>query len=165
MSTPKSTNHHITTLSIEESISLWVDEADSLNTEQLDSPYGRQLWESYHLIGDVLRDESLAIKPSDLFYARVAKAIDDEALEAQQVAQSQLPGRLSQMWQRWALPASGIAAALLLTLWYVQPDSVNEGAAVVATADEVWFDYLDAHRSLAGASPASYALYSTAQGN
>ena len=164
MSTPKSTNHHTTTLSIEESISLWVDEADSLNTEQLDSPYGRQLWESYHLIGDVLRDENLAIKPSDLFYARVAKAIDEEELEAHQAVQLQ-PGRLSQMWQRWALPASGIAAALVLTLWYVQPGSVDESTPVLAAADEAWFDYIDAHRSLAGASPASYALYSTAQGN
>ena len=164
MSMPRSANHNTTPLSLEESISLWVDEADTLNTEQLDSPYGRQLWESYHLIGDVLRDESLAITPSDLFYARIAKAIDEEELEANQAIQP--PGALTQMWQRWALPASGLVAALVLTLWYVQPNSVDEVAPVLATADEGWFDYIDAHRSLAGASPASYALYSeTAEGN
>src|SRR5690606_26976622 len=62
----------------ESSVSVWMDGEDEIRPEDLDSPYGRQLWDSYHLIGDVLRSEDLAIKPSDLFYARLSKAIDDE---------------------------------------------------------------------------------------
>src|SRR5690554_518200 len=62
----------------EESVSLWVDGEAPVRAEDLDTPYGRQLWDTYHLIGDVLRSRELAIEPSERFYARVSKAIDEE---------------------------------------------------------------------------------------
>ena len=54
-------------LSLEESISVWLDGEQPIDAEQLNSPYGRQLWDNYHLIGDVLRSEELALEPSELF--------------------------------------------------------------------------------------------------
>lgn len=141
-------------LTLEESISLWADNEQRIDTDQLDTPYGRQVWESYQLIGDVLRDESLAIEPSDLFYARITKAIDEAPVVF-------APKALKPpVWRRWSLPATGVAAALAVTLWFAQPALIEEAAPVLASADEVWVDYIDAHRSLAGASPASYVSYS-----
>src|SRR3546814_14551519 len=62
----------------EASVSTWIDGEAEIRPEELDTPYGRQVWDTYHLIGDVLRSQELAIKPSDFFYARVSKAIDPE---------------------------------------------------------------------------------------
>src|SRR3546814_14489262 len=62
----------------EASVSTWIDGEGEMRPEELDTPYGRQVWDSYHLIGDVLRNSDLAIKPSDFFYARISKAIDAE---------------------------------------------------------------------------------------
>lgn len=155
MSAKKNTVEDLSTLSLEESISLWADNEARIDTDQLNTPYGRQVWESYHLIGDVLRTEALAIEPSDLFYARITKAIDEEPENAttQNLHVS--------LWRRWALPATGVAAALLATFWFAQPAPLEEAAPVLAQADEGWIDYIDAHRSLTGASPASYVSYST----
>lgn len=154
MSAKKNTIEDFSTLSLEESVSLWADNEYAIDADQIDTPYGRQVWDSYHLIGDVLRTESLAIEPSDLFYARIAKAIDaePELLAPQSLKTGQ--------WRRWTLPVTGVAAALLATFWFAQPVSIEEAAPVLAQADEVWIDYIDAHRSLVGASPASYVSYS-----
>lgn len=141
-------------LSLEEAISSWVDNEQPVDTDQLNSPYGRQLWENYQLIGDVMRDSALAIEPSDLFYARIATAIDNEPLVF-------APNALKpSLWRRWALPTTGVAAALIATLWFVQPTALQDVAPVLASADELWVDYIDAHRSLTGVGPASYVSYS-----
>lgn len=141
-------------LSLEESISQWLDNEQLIDADQLDTPYGRQLWDNYHLIGDVLRSEELAIDTSDLFYARVSKAIDEEPIIFAPNAQKQ------PVWRRWAMPTAAIGAALIATLWFVQPEPIDEVAPVLAHADELWSDYIDAHRSLIGAGPASYVSYS-----
>lgn len=154
MSAKKNMVEDFSTLSLEESVSLWADSEDAIDTDQLNTPYGRQVWENYHLIGDVLRNDALAIEPSDMFYARLAKAIDEEAM-----ASTPQPLKAAS-WRRWAMPVTGVAAAILMTLWFAQPAPLEEAAPVLATADEVWIDYIDAHRSLAGASPASYVSYS-----
>src|SRR5690606_23397441 len=62
----------------ESTVSAWVDGEEDIRPEDLDTPYGRQVWDTYHLIGDVLRSEELAVQPSDRFYARISKAIDAE---------------------------------------------------------------------------------------
>src|SRR5690606_13689496 len=49
--------------SFEAAMSAWVDGEEEIRTEDVDTPYGRHLWETYHLIGDVMRNESLAIRP------------------------------------------------------------------------------------------------------
>mgnify|MGYP001454442526 FL=1 len=127
-------------LSLEESISLWIDSEHPIDAEQLDSPYGRQLWDSYHLIGDVLRSEELAIEPSELFYARVSKAIDEEPTVFAPNATK------PPVWRRWSMSLAVVGAAVLLTFLMVQPESVTEEAPVLASADDLWADYIDAYR-------------------
>jgi sigma-E factor negative regulatory protein RseA len=137
----------------ESSVSVWMDGEDEIRPEDLDSPYGRQLWDSYHLIGDVLRSEDLAIKPSDLFYARLSKAIDDEPALV-------MPRQFSRH-AGWRMGLSGLAAAAAVAsvVWVSLPylttqDSIPTVAPqmVVAVAEEpgVW-DYLEAHGEIAGA--------------
>lgn len=139
-------------LEVDESISLWLDGEAAIDPDLLNSPYGRQLWDNYHLIGDVLRSEELAIEPSDLFYARISKAIDEEPTVF-------APKNLQPpIWRRFLLPAAALSAALMLTLWFMQPQPI-ETAPVIASADELWMDYIDAHRSLAGTGPAAYVSY------
>lgn len=140
-------------LSLEESISLWMDNEESIDTEQLDSPYGRQLWDSYHLIGDVLRSEELALEPSELFYARITKAIDEEpTVFAPNAIQPSA-------WRRWSVPVTVLSVLLAVSFWVLQPDSTIEVAPVLASADEMWADYIDAHRAMTGSGPASYVSY------
>lgn len=145
---------NLQSLSLEESVSLWMDHEQTIDVDQLDTPYGRQLWGNYHLIGDVLRSEALSVAPSELFYARISKAIDEEPIL---FAPNALP---PPVWRRWFVPTASIAAALLVTLWLVQPKPIDDVAPVLASADELWVDYIDAHRSLTGAGPASYVSYS-----
>src|SRR5690625_2044730 len=68
--------HETESASWEAAVSSWVDGDREVRAEELSTPYGRQVWETYHLIGDVLRDEHLAIKPSPMFCARLSRAID-----------------------------------------------------------------------------------------
>ncbi|MEZ2721412.1 sigma-E factor negative regulatory protein [Paenalcaligenes hominis] len=140
-------------LSLEESISLWVDSEQSIDAEQLNSPYGRQLWDNYNLIGDVLRSEELAIEPSELFYARVSKAIDEEPIVF-------APNAIkAPVWRRWSMSLAVVGAAVFLTFLMVQPQSTTDEAPVLASADDMWGDYIDAHHAMTGLAPASYVSY------
>src|SRR3546814_4327086 len=65
-----------------------------MRADELDSPYGRHVWDTYHLIGDVLRNNDLGIKPSERFYARMSKAIDDEPSIVAPQAHRNAPMRL-----------------------------------------------------------------------
>lgn len=138
----------------EASISGWVDGEGELRPEDLDSPYGRQVWDTYHLIGDVLRNPELAIKPSDLFYARVSKAIDAEpSIVAPRTLRAHRPVRAG-------LSGLAIAAAVATVVWvalpYISGPQANapEPVQVLATVndDPGLHDYLDAHREAAGVS-------------
>ncbi len=140
-------------LSLEESISLWLDGEQPIDAEQLNSPYGRQLWDNYHLIGDVLRSEELAIEPSELFYARVSKAIDEEPIVFAPNA-SKPPA-----WRRWSMPVVVLGTALAFTFWIAQPEPFTEVTPVLASADEMWADYIDAHKAMTGSAPATYVTY------
>lgn len=140
-------------LSLEESISVWLDGEQPIDAEQLDSPYGRQLWDNYHLIGDVLRSEELALEPSELFYARISKAIDDEPIVFAPNA-TKPPA-----WRRWTVPVAAVGAALVVTFWLAQPQSYTEVTPVLASADDMWADYIDAHKAMTGTAPAAYVSY------
>ena len=137
----------------EENISAWSDGDGELRPEDLDTPYGRQVWDTYHLIGDVMRSKDLALQPSDLFYARLSKAIDSEP---QVVA----PRRKSSP-ARWGLSGLVVAAAVASVVWVLvpmlstAPDSpAQAGAPIMAVADEAnLVDYVDAHRQFAGVNP------------
>ena len=138
---------------LEESVSLWVDGELSIDADQLDTPYGRQLWDNYHLIGDVLRSDELALEPSELFYARLSKAIDDEPIVFAPRAQQ------ASRWRRIGISLAVLTLAVFSSWWYVQPTSIQD-APLLANADEMWADYIDAHHSLTGLEPANYVSYS-----
>lgn len=141
----------------EASVSAWIDGESDAAPDSLDTPYGRQVWDTYHLIGDVLRNPDLAIKPSDLFYARVSKAIDAEP----HVLAPRAPHRHKLV--RKGLSGLAVAAAVASVAWVVIPNSSNpDGAAtapteVMASADTAddgaLRDYLDAHRDITGLGP------------
>lgn|SRR5690625_1030511 len=141
----------------EERVSSWVDGEAPLRPEELDSPYGRQLWDTYHLIGDVLRSTELAIEPSERFYARVSKAIDEEPTVFAPQRSNQLRKK------RW--PRMAVAAVMVLALgswlgWRGEPEAEVPAPLLVQAGDELpWNDYIDAHLSMAGAAPARYVSY------
>lgn len=138
----------------ESTVSRWVDADDDVRSEDLNTPYGRQVWDTYHLIGDVLRSEELAIKPSDLFYARISKAIDAEpAIVA--------PQRHKFSPMRLGLSGLAVAAAVASVAWvaapYLAPEQSSAPTQVLASAssadDAGLSDYVEAHRQLVGVNP------------
>ncbi|GAB2911190.1 sigma-E factor negative regulatory protein [Paralcaligenes ginsengisoli] len=143
-------------LSWESSVSVWIDgEGSDIRPEDLESPYGRQVWDTYHLIGDVLRSEDLALKPSDFFYARLSKAIDAEPPIV-------APYRRKFSSMRLGLSGLAVAAAVVSVAWVALPYFSGTGSAssqgatqVLASAgdDAGLRDYLEAHRQIAGVSP------------
>ena len=147
----------------ETSVSTWIDGEGDIRPEELDTPYGRQTWDTYHLIGDVLRNPELAIKPSELFYARLSKAID---AEPHIVAPRGLRPHGS---LRVGLSGLAVAAAVASVVWVASPyfstTTPNEIPALqVAVSEPVvdssgLRDYLDAHRELAGAGPVLHASF------
>ena len=142
-------------LSWESSVSVWMDgEGGEIRPEDLDSPYGRQVWDTYHLIGDVLRSEELAVKPTDLFYARLSKALDAEPAIVAPQRRRYTPVRLG-------LSGLAVAAAVASVAWVALP-YFSGGAAqpavsapIVASAgdDASLRDYLAAHSQIAGVGP------------
>ena len=62
----------------EESVSAWMDgeESDDVLAGLL-TREGQQTWDTYHLIGDALRNSDLALTPSAAFQARLARALDN----------------------------------------------------------------------------------------
>lgn len=156
--------HETETVSWEAAVSSWVDGESEVRTEELDSPYGRHVWDTYHMIGDVLRTEDLAIKPSPMFYARLSRAIDDEPTII-------APG--NPVRARWRAGVSGLAvtAAMVAVAWVVTPYFTNDPvvdfqpvpAAQLASAepddDIALHDYLDAHEGMVGAVPVRLVSY------
>lgn len=140
----------------EASVSSWVDGEAELRSEDLDTPYGRQLWDTYHLIGDVMRSPDLAIRPSERFYARVSAALEAEPAI---VAPSPLARR---HLLRNGLSGLAVAAAVASVVWmarpfFLAPDAPLTATPVMAQADEPeaadpgLADYMAAHQSMAGA--------------
>ncbi|NYT65932.1 sigma-E factor negative regulatory protein [Alcaligenaceae bacterium] len=150
-------NKHIETDSSDDPweaiVSAWADGEEEFRPEDLDSPYGRQVWDTYHLIGDVLRTPELAVKPSDLFYARISKAIDAEPTII-------APGNLRRRsGVRMGLSGLAVAAAVASVVWVAMPyfvpmDGSVETPRILATSEDSGLrDYLSAHQEIAGASP------------
>lgn len=141
--------------------------------DDLDGPCCAQL-RSYQIIGDVMRDSSLAISTSDLFSVRLAKALEAEpahsldeeqeelratgtygiatdiAPKTQSAQVHSLPGRTK---TRFAFVAGGIAAAFATIVTYsvFQSDEMQSSidAAPVLASTEV--------RAVAPESPALVA--------
>lgn len=164
MNTTFSTSNESPSLDWDESISALVDGEDvRFDLENLDNSYGRQVWDTYHLIGDVMRTEELAIKPSDLFYARVSKAIDAEPLPVVQARRLSL---------RHGFSGLAVAAAVASVVWVAQPFMADEPevprvassvlASQASSSTELnrdYRDYIFAHHQMVGARPVHQVSY------
>lgn len=145
----------------EESISAWVDGEARIHADDLDSPYGRQVWDTYHLIGDVMRSNELALTPSERFYARVSTAIDTEP--AIVAPRRKTPSVVT----RVGLSGLAVAAAVASVVWVALPYFVNnqgpiDQPAVLASADETGlYDYVSAHQQFAGVNPVRQVSFVT----
>lgn len=145
----------------EASVSAWVDGQEDLRADELNTPYARQVWDTYHLIGDVMRSEDLAIQPSSRFYARVSAALDAEPAI---VAPAPLARR---HLLRLSLSGVAVAAAVASVVWMARPgllggDDITATAPVVAEvqpADPGLAPYMDAHQDMAGAGPVRQVSY------
>jgi sigma-E factor negative regulatory protein RseA len=140
-------------VSFEESLSAWVDgEQSDVDASDFSSEQARRNWDTYHLIGDVLRNSELAVKPSAAFHARLSRALDAELpIVAPQRRRS--PFRLG-------LSSMAVVAAVATVAWVAQPYVMSGPATgsfeVRALADAsinetpVLRDYVEAHRQMAG---------------
>lgn len=159
---PKNLNEsiHENQHSWEESVSAWVDGDAQARPDELDTPYGRQLWETYHLIGDVLRSDELSIVPSERFYARLSNAIDNEPTVL--APQHQVHHKS----MRWGVSGLAVAAAVVAVAWVALPyfsteqQLANDNTAVLASVvEDSWADYVDAHRDMSGIGPAKQVSF------
>jgi len=135
----------------EESLSAWMDgEAPGAWPDDLTTPAGREAWETYHMIGDVLRNSELAQAPSAAFRERLSKAIESEMTI---VAPRRRPLKVG-------LSGLAVAAAVASVVWIARPyfTSGQGQADVQVMADAgsadapALRDYLEAHRQVAGPS-------------
>ena len=139
----------------EESVSAWMDgeESDDVLAGLL-TREGQQTWDTYHLIGDALRNSDLALTPSAAFQARLARALDAE-LPIVAAPRRRSPCAWdcpawpwpppSPPWPGWPnpiCPAARRAANRVLA----------DASAGVGTEDASLRDYLEAHRQMAGPS-------------
>jgi len=165
-----------------QALSAWMDEDASADRGECGQAYlisdaGRATWDTYHLIGDVLRTPDLAVTPTPAFAAKLADALAAEP--AHDVARVSLPAvaLAAQPYTRFAWPGLALAAALALVVWMARPflpgadadrnavlasethqnthqnagqnarNSARNSAAVAGL-----HNYLDAHRQLVGPS-------------
>lgn len=150
----------------EASVSSWIDGEGEMRPEELDTPYGRQVWDTYHLIGDVMRNPDLAVKPSDFLYARISKAIDAEPhIVAPRLMRRHRPVRLG-------LSGLAVAAAVASVVWVALPYMSGDQAGgtgavqvVASAADDTHGlgDYLDAHREVVGVNAVRQASFEVAR--
>ncbi len=157
----------------ESSVSCWIDGEAELRAEELDTPYGRQIWDTYTLIGDVMRSSDLAIEPSDRFYARISQAIDAEPNIVAPISLTK--NKIT----RFAIPGMAVIAVVSM-VWLAQPllfenvqtvQTVSASTPVLAQNDEtpkppktIEYDpslaeYMAAHQAMAGAGPIRQVSY------
>lgn len=157
----------------EASVSCWVDGETEIRADELDTPYGRHLWDTYNLIGDVMRSTDLAIQPSERFYAKLSAAIDAEPPIVAPVILNK------KRFMRYVFPGLAVAAMVSM-VWVAQPyffnsgnDNITEPTVVLANADTIdnnesdtglesdldLSDYMAAHQAIAGVGPMRQVSY------
>jgi sigma-E factor negative regulatory protein RseA len=143
----------------EESVSAWMDgEGSEEWLDGLEVAEGKETWDTYHLIGDVLRNPELSIKPTQAFHARLSAALSNELPIV-------APRRRRALRPSWRFGLSGFAAAAAVAsvAWVAHPyltgtsdvptaDTrvIADAGNVTAADDPSLSDYLEAHRQLAG---------------
>jgi sigma-E factor negative regulatory protein RseA len=120
----------------------------------------KQDWEIYHLIGDVMRNPDLALKPSANLAHQIAQRVDQEpALVMPATHKSNLTSGPSR-WQRY-WPTFAMAAAVASVVWVARPvieqmqntQTSAQFARVTTpslTASARLNSYVRAHRDLSG---------------
>jgi sigma-E factor negative regulatory protein RseA len=99
----------------------------------------RAAWSDYHLIGDVLRSDDLAVSPatSDAFMSRFAARLESEPHVLAPMAARASSVRLLSGLRRRVMPGLAVAAAAATLTWIVVPQmhgiGVGPGAAQVAS--------------------------------
>jgi len=145
------------TLSLEESLSAWMDGEDCDDVlADLSSKQGRQTWDMYHLIGDTLRNADLAVMPSASFRTGLARALEAE------LPIVAAPARRSPL--RLGLSGLVAAVAVVTLVWVAQPyltggvgtadqnDILADAGTLAANEETGLRDYLEAHQQMAGQS-------------
>lgn len=118
-------------------------------------------WDTYHLIGDIMRSPGLARPVSARFSERMTQALADEPPIV--AAPRRPPTRLA---SRYGMHGVALAAAVAAVTWVVQPYFASPEATLQAEAppaaarpavmsasipiDPLLADYFDAHRHMAG---------------
>lgn len=140
-------------ISLDELMSAWMDgELSESDASTLPAEKNRQNWDTYHLIGDALRNADLAVSPSASFHARLSRALDAELpIVAPQKRRSSF---------RLGLSSLAVAAAVATVAWVAQPyvmggpeiRSIEVRTLADASVNEapILHDYLEAHRQMAG---------------
>lgn len=142
----------------EASVSAWMDgEGTEEWLDGLEVAEGKETWDTYHLIGDVLRNPELSINPTQAFRARLSVALSNEL----PIVASPRRREIRPAW-RFGLSGFVAAVAVASVAWVAQPfmsDSsdvptadtrVIADASTAAVDDPNLSDYLEAHRQLAG---------------
>ncbi len=122
----------------------------------------REKWDTYHLIGDVMRTPDLALQPSASFQQRLNAQLEAEPALLAAPARRVLTPR-----GKW-MSGLAVAAAVACVTWVAAPLLTETGqaetgassvvaavanpTAPAATMDVAFTDYLDAHRQLSGAA-------------
>ncbi|OZI30425.1 hypothetical protein CAL29_20555 [Bordetella genomosp. 10] len=148
-------------LSWEASVSAWMDgEGFEEWLDGLEVAEGRETWDTYHLIGDVMRNPELAITPSPGFSARLSAALDNELT----IVAAPRKRRFARPSWRLGLSGAAMAAAVASVVWVAQPllggGTPSQETRVIADAtpaassaeEPVLSDYLEAHMQMAGPS-------------
>lgn len=116
-----------------------------------DDAQARQAWQTYHLIGDVLRSVDLVgVTPQDRFMARFSQRLAGEAPPGS--GRDQASRALQGRW-RWAVALGSVVAAVAVALaavglWWALPPTVPVSAGQALLRDAL----LIVHRQFGGAS-------------
>ncbi len=157
-------------------ISAWMDGDDqSSMPDCLKTMHGRETWQMYHLIGDVLRTPELAHLPSSAFSKRLSDAIADEpTILAPAAARANRPAT----WmRRYGLPSFAMAAAVASVVWVARPFFIPEMSAthsqvassaplnMLASRDDTASvqNYINAHRQIAGPTAVRQVSFGTSR--
>lgn len=140
--------------SFEEAVSAWMDgEPSDIPFPDLSTEQARRLWDTYHLIGDALRNADLAVSPTAGFHARLSRALDAELPIVAPLR------RRSPLWM--SLSGLVVAAAVATVAWVAQPyimggtpgrGEIRPLADASVNETPLLRDYLEAHRQMAGPS-------------
>lgn len=126
----------------------------------------RRNWDTYHLIGDILRSEALAQPVSPRFSQGLAQAL---AAQPAIVAPRLRP--LQRFIGRYAIPGAALAVAVIAVTWVAQPYIAPPGGPLQARITPAvstllsaslpvspdLADYVDAHRHMTGMGGVSQA--------